>query len=83
MALEIISLKHPDTDVIVFEPDKKEALHFFQGPMSHQARNHIMMSAYHQTILQLVENFEDYQQIFLQHGIKTRKDDLKTDLISS
>jgi len=83
MALEIISLKHPEADIIVFEPDKKEALHFFQGPMSHEARVYIMRSAYHQTVLQLVEHFEDYQNIFSQHGIEIRKDDLKTDLIAS
>jgi predicted acylesterase/phospholipase RssA len=83
MALEIIRLKHPDADIIVFEPDKKEALHFFQGPMSHEARAYIMMSAYHQTILQLIKHFETYQKIFSQHGIEIRKDDLKTDLIAS
>ena len=83
MALEIIRLKHPDADIIVFEPSKKEALNFFHGPMSHQAKAYIMMGAYHQTILQLLEFFEDYQKIFSQHGIEIRKDDLKTDLIAS
>jgi predicted acylesterase/phospholipase RssA len=82
MALEIIRLKHPDADIVVFEPDKKEALHFFQGPMSHEARAYIMMSAYHQTILQLIKHFEAYQKMFSRHGIEIRKDDLKTDLIA-
>ena len=64
MALELNRLKHPDTDIIVFEPGKKEALHFFQGPMSHQAKTYIMMSEYHQTLVQILSNFEEYRHVF-------------------
>jgi predicted acylesterase/phospholipase RssA len=83
MALELIRLKHPDTDIIVFEPDKKEALHFFHGPMSNHAKTYIMMSAYHQTILQILAHFEEYRSVFSRHGVDIRKDDLKTDLIAN
>jgi predicted acylesterase/phospholipase RssA len=81
MALELIRLKHPDTDIIVFEPGKKEALHFFQGPMSHHAKTYIMMSAYHQTLVQILSHFEEYRHVFSRHDIDISKLNLKTDLI--
>ena len=83
MALELIRLKHPDTDIIVFEPGKKEALHFFQGPMSHHAKTYIMMSAYHQTLVQILAHFEEYRRVFSRHGVDISKNDLKTDLIAN
>ncbi len=77
MALEIHRLKHPDVDIVLFEPGKEETLHFFQGPMSYDAKKHIMISGYHQTMLQLREAFDQYQAIFSRHGIRITESDLE------
>jgi hypothetical protein len=73
MALEIHRLKHPEVDIVLFEPNKEETLHFFQGPMSNEAKEHIMRSAYHQTRWQLINGFEEFQTIFSRHGIRVTK----------
>jgi len=73
MALEICRLKHPGVDIVLFEPGQEETLHFFQGPMSYEAKKHIMVSGYHQTTLQLQKAFEEYQAIFSRHGIRITK----------
>jgi predicted acylesterase/phospholipase RssA len=78
MALEIIRFKHPEVDIVLFEPSKAETLHFFQGPMSDEARKHIMISGGHQTTLQLRASFDEYQTIFARHGIPITKSGLKT-----
>ena len=80
MALEIHRLKHPEVDIVLFEPGKEETLHFFQGPMSDDAKKHIMISGYHQTMLQLREAFDEYQTIFSRHGIRMTKSGLKKKL---
>jgi predicted acylesterase/phospholipase RssA len=77
MALEIYRLKHPEVDIVLFEPSKEETLHFFQGPMSNEAKKHIMRSAYHQTRWQLINGFKEYQTIFSRHGIRIAKRDLE------
>ena len=77
MALEIHRLKHPEVDIVLFEPSKEETLHFFQGPMSNEAKKHIMRSAYHQTRWQLINGFKEYQTIFSRHGIRIAKRDLE------
>jgi hypothetical protein len=77
MALEIHRLKHPEVDIVLFEPKKEETLHFFQGPMSNEAKKHIMRSAYHQTRWQLINGFKEYQTIFSRHGIRVAKRDLE------
>ncbi|MBW2478760.1 MAG: patatin-like phospholipase family protein [Deltaproteobacteria bacterium] len=78
MALEILRLKHPEVDIVLFEPSKAETLHFFQGPMSDDARKHIMISGSHQTALQLQASFDEYQTVFARHGIPITKSELKT-----
>ena len=80
MALEILHLKHPEVDIVLFEPSKAETLHFFQGPMSDAARKHIMISGSHQTTLQLREAFEEYRIIFARHGIPTTRSGLETNV---
>jgi hypothetical protein len=77
MAMEIHRLKHPDVDIVLFEPGKGETLHFFQGPLSYDAKKHIMLSGYHQTMLQLRESFDEYQTIFSRHGIRITESDLE------
>ena len=77
MALEIHRLKHPDVDIVMFEPRKEETLHFFQGPMSYDAKKHIMLSGYHQTMLQFRESFDKYQTIFSRHGIRITESDME------
>ena len=50
MALELNRLKHPDTDIIVFEPGKKEALYGLDRGMDmiiiHAAADAVYDSSY-------------------------------------
>jgi predicted acylesterase/phospholipase RssA len=63
--------KHPEIDILLFEPGVDEALLFFQGPMSISARNQVMHRGYHVTLAQLKASHKELNAIFTKHGILT------------
>ncbi len=76
MTLEVYRHSHPDVDIVVIEPGSEESLLFFQNPMSHSARNHIMTYGRQLTLGQLQRRFEELRDIFSRHGIRLRSDRL-------
>ena len=76
MALDLYRHKHPDVDILLFEPAADEALLFFQGPMSITARNQVMQRGYQLTLEGLKNNYEELAGIFSRHGIQTTSKNL-------
>jgi predicted acylesterase/phospholipase RssA len=76
MALDLYRHKHPDVDILLFEPGADEALLFFQGPMSITARNQVMQRGYQLTLEGLKNNYEELTGIFSRHGIQTTSKNL-------
>ncbi len=76
MALAYYRHKHPEIDILLFEPGADEALLFFQGPMSITARNQVMHGGYHLTLAKLMSNYEKLAGIFARHGIQTTSKNL-------
>ena len=76
MALEYYRIKHPEIDILLFEPGVDEALLFFQGPMSITARHQVMSSGYQLTLSKLQSNYEELAGIFARHGIQTTSKNL-------
>ena len=70
-ALEYYRQKHPEVDIVLFEPGTDEAMLFFQGPMSISARTQVMHYGYHLTLASLRDNYPQLQEIFDRHGIPT------------
>ncbi len=70
LALEGYRREHPDVDILVIEPGYEESVLFFQSPMSHTARNHIMDYGYHLTLGQLRGRFAEFRELFERHGIQ-------------
>lgn len=69
-ALEHYRHSHPEVDILIIEPGREESLLFFQGPMSNQARHHIMSYGYNLTLSQLRDRFEEFRTVFGRHGIR-------------
>lgn len=63
--------KHPEIDIVLFEPGADEALLFFQGPMSISARTQVMHYGYHLTLATIRDNYPALRKIFDRHGIPT------------
>ncbi|TLM65367.1 MAG: hypothetical protein FDZ69_10160 [Deltaproteobacteria bacterium] len=76
LALDFYRQKHPDIDILLIEPGSDEALLFFQGPMSSQARTQVMHHGYALTLAALRETYPALAGIFARHGIATTADRL-------
>lgn len=76
LALKTYRREHPDVDIVLVEPGREESLLFFQSPMSSQARNHIMNYGYNLSLIQLQDRYEELNEIFARHGIRTTHDHL-------
>lgn len=70
LALDYYRLKHPEIDIVLFEPGIEEALLFFQGPMSITARNQVMHHGYHLTLAQMKKSYAVLSDKFSRHGIQ-------------
>jgi NTE family protein len=77
MALDYYRQKHPEVDILLFEPGVDEALLFFQGPMSITARNQVMHRGYQLTLAELNSNYGELADVFARHGIQTTKTNLE------
>lgn len=77
LTLDYYRQKHPEIDILLFEPGVDEALLFFQGPMSINARNQVMHHGYQLTLAELSSNYEWLAQTFAKHGIQTTDKNLK------
>ncbi len=71
LALNYYRQKHPEVDIVLFEPGADEAMLFFQGPMSISARTQVMHYGYHLTLATIRDNYPELEEIFLRHGIPT------------
>lgn len=69
LALDYYRLKHPEIDILLFEPDANEALFFLQGPMSFTARNQVMHHGYQLTTAEVRSRFAELSATFAKHGI--------------
>jgi predicted acylesterase/phospholipase RssA len=70
MAIDYYRQKHPQVDIVLFEPGADEALLFFQGAMSSAARNQVMLSGYQLTLMAIQRNYQNFEDIFARHGIR-------------
>ena len=70
-ALDYYRQKHPEVDIVLFEPGADEAMLFFQGPMSISARTQVMHYGYHLTLASLRDQYATFEKIFDRHGIPT------------
>ena len=76
MALDGYRYRHPEVDILLIEPGSEEAMLFFQSPMNHEARQHIMNYGYDLTLMQLHDRFGEFQTILGRHGIEVSADHL-------
>lgn len=76
MALEGYRYRHPEVDILLIEPGSEEAMLFFQSPMNHEARQHIMNYGYDLTLGQLNDRFAEFRTILGRHGIAVSPDHL-------
>ncbi|PLX85610.1 MAG: hypothetical protein C0617_03690 [Desulfuromonas sp.] len=71
LALAGYRREHPEVDILLIEPPQEESLLFFQSPMSHTARHHVMNHGYHLTLGHLRDLYGEFRQVFARHGIPT------------
>ena len=69
MALDYYRYRHPEVDIVLFEPGADESLLFFQGPMSISARTEVMQHGFNLTRSYLKEHFTHLSEMFAKHGI--------------
>ncbi len=79
LAMETYRRDHPDVDILLIEPGREESMLFFQSPMSHVARNHIMNYGYHLTMGQLRSRYSEFQECFARQGIATTREHLNAE----
>ena len=67
---------HPDTDILLFEPSKRDAELFMANTFSYSQRRHLAEHAYQATRRQLLERAQDLTPTLARHGLTLRLDRL-------
>ncbi len=67
---------HPDTDILLFEPNKRDAELFMANTFSYSQRRHLAEHAYQATRRQLLERAQDLAPTLARHGLTLRLDRL-------
>lgn len=68
LALDLCRHTHPEVEVLLIEPSRRDPVLFLHGPMSFQARARILQHGYETTLGSLVENATAYLELFSRHG---------------
>jgi predicted acylesterase/phospholipase RssA len=68
---------YPDTDVLLFEPDRGDDELFFRNPFSYAERKRVVEHAYERTRRDLLANAGTLGKVLARHGIRLRMDVLK------
>jgi hypothetical protein len=68
---------YPDTDVLLFEPDRGDDQVFFKNPFSYGDRKNLVEHAYQRTRRDLLANAGALRGVLSRHGIRLRMDVLK------
>ncbi len=67
---------HPGTDILLFEPNKRDAELFMANTFSYSQRRHLAEHAYQATRRQLLERAQDLAPTLARHGLTLRVDRL-------
>jgi hypothetical protein len=68
---------YPDTDVLLFEPDRGDDQVFFKNPFSYGDRKRLVEHAYERTRRDLLANATPLRRVLSRHGIRLRMDVLR------
>lgn len=63
---------HPDTDILLFEPDHRDAELFLANTFSYAQRRHLAEHAYQTTRAKLLERAPELSQTLAGHGLRLR-----------
>ena len=69
--------RHPDADVVVFEPEAYDSEIFFTNIFSYASRRHLCEHAYQRTRADLLRRGESLRPALSRHGLAIRRDRLE------
>lgn len=76
LGMKAYAHSHPDTDVLLFEPDKRDAELFMANTFSYSQRRHLAEHAYQATRRQLLNRADELRPVLHKHGLLLREDRL-------
>ncbi|NJD31836.1 MAG: lectin subunit beta [Gammaproteobacteria bacterium] len=77
VGMRTYKLDYPDTDVLLFEPDRGDEAVFFKNPFSYAERKGVVEHAYARTRRDLLAHANGLRRVLARHGIRLRMDVLR------
>ncbi|MDH3647386.1 MAG: patatin-like phospholipase family protein [Gammaproteobacteria bacterium] len=73
VGLKAYESTYGDRDIVLFEPDREDSRMFFANLFSYSNRRRVCEHGYQTTRRDLLNNFENLENLFARHGIRLRK----------